>query len=156
MMLLVIILMAHVTQALDIEDLIGVKLTKCEFKCPPGKIKKINKQHTPSTNGCGSQGLQIDVSEFKGVSTCCDEHDLCYDVCNIADRKEKRRKCDNEFSECIVEKCSIYKTGEKRDKCAELHSVMSAGANMFGCPAYQEAQKKACLCVDPENAKEEL
>lgn len=103
----------------------GVKMTKCQFTCPEGQVKKINPKHTPSFNGCGTEEAKIDVSEFEGLENCCIEHDLCYDTCNIADRKDWRKHCDDQFSDCLATKCYSFGNGtKKRNKCMEAHSLL--------------------------------
>lgn len=98
----------------------------CVFKCPTGKHEcifliivndfysstlggtpKANRDHVPSSDGCGSLGLNID-SRYLPVgemTKCCDVHDLCYDTCN-----KDKELCDLEFKRCLYKYCESYES----------------------------------------------
>lgn len=64
-----------------------------------------NKFHIPSANGCGSLGLGIPTEYLpaKEMSTCCDDHDICYDTCN-----RDKELCDLDFKRCLYNYCDSY------------------------------------------------
>lgn len=90
----------------------------CVFKCPGGKnsivpllqlytllfqfndfffhqsnkwtdvAPKPNRYYQPSSNGCGSLGLNINTEYLPAIEmeNCCNAHDICYDTCNKGTR----------------------------------------------------------------------
>lgn len=119
----------------------------CEYRCPGGAKPVPRPGHKPKSNGCGTGGLGIDVSEFPDFTKCCDKHDFCYDTCG-----RSRAKCDTDFKTCLEKVCHRYdKEGRftrssQRSNCDQTAGLMYGGTAGFGCGAYQESQKKACLC----------
>ena len=132
----VLILGAFANQAL-----FGGGQQQCLFKCPSGQKAVPNPKHVPSSNGCGAQGMKIDVSSYPRLELCCDTHDYCYDTCG-----RKRDDCDNDFTKCLQKTCG------KDVNCGNQASLLSMGAEMFGCGAFKAAQRTACLC---KSAKKE-
>ncbi len=54
----------------------------CDHVCPGGLDKVRNKDHVPTSNGCGTGGFKIN-SEFE-FTPCCDVHDkVCGSVCPV-------------------------------------------------------------------------
>ncbi|WAQ95910.1 PG12B-like protein [Mya arenaria] len=139
---------SDVGDALDaLSSLLGGK-AECKFTCPNGDVPKPRPGHRPSSNGCGSYGIQIDVDEIPGGTKCCDVHDKCYDTCN-----NDRATCDKKFKECLYDSCKgLRKTGKISFKdCKAASDIMYSGANTFGCGSYREAQQKACTCQPRDN-----
>ena len=59
--------------------------------------------HVPSSNGCGSFGLEwkADSLPLEELQDCCSLHDLCYDNCG-----SDKDACDIEFKKCLYAVCS--------------------------------------------------
>jgi hypothetical protein len=56
----------------------------------------------------------VDTSNFKGLDSCCDKHDICYDTCGTL-----RTKCDNDFEKCMKTICG------KNGDCLGISSMLS-------------------------------
>ena len=65
-----------------------------------------DRYHTPSSDGCGSLGLEIKSDHFPigAMTKCCDQHDICYDTC-----KSNKELCDVEFRRCLYKYCDTHK-----------------------------------------------
>ncbi|GLH09078.1 Putative gxivspla2 [Gryllus bimaculatus] len=119
---------------------------ECIFSCPNGARPVPDKYHRPSSDGCGSLGLKID-SQYLPVSDmtrCCDEHDFCYDMCNM-----DKEKCDIDFKRCLYRICEKYEpaVGETVVKtCKAAAKMLFTGTMTLGCKSYIDAQTKACYC----------
>merc|ERR1719378_815497 len=105
-----------------------------------------NPKHKPTSNGCGSMGLQLDTSQMPGFTECCDVHDKCYDTCN-----NDRSQCDEDFKSCLSSVCLFEGLSNKKSKtkikeCKALADMMYATTSSLGCAAYMESQRNACLC----------
>jgi len=120
----------------ELSESIG-KTDQCTYECPKGKTKIPNPDHKPVSNGCGSYGISL-VTDEK-FTPCCDVHDICYDTCG-----NSREKCDSAFKKCLQETC---KSSTNPSQCKQTADTVIMGTSMFGCGAYQESQKKACICV---------
>lgn len=71
----------------------------CVFKCPGGVAPRPRDGHTPTFNGCGVPGFQVE-SKF-GMTECCNEHDRCYHTCKTGgDQKKGQKICDDAFEAC--------------------------------------------------------
>ena len=68
-------------------------------RCQPGTKLISNPEHVPTSNGCGNPF--ISVQGTYDLSSCCDQHDICYDTC-FSDKD----KCDKEFQQCIDSLCT--------------------------------------------------
>jgi len=128
----------------------------CEFKCPANINPKKNPLHNPSSNGCGSFGIEVDVSKYPGMDHCCYVHDICYDTCNSG-----RDECDESFKDCLKDTChhvAILKkfNNKQLDKCDQVADIMHSGTLGLGCTAYTEAQRNACLCNGRKLTKAEV
>ena len=119
----------------------------CSYQCPGGIKPTPRAGHKPTSNGCGSGGLSIDVSNYPDFVACCDAHDYCYDTCG-----ESRAKCDSDFRKCMEGVCFRYKSegrlksAAKKAECDQTAGMMYGGTVGFGCAAYLESQKSACDC----------
>ncbi|CAH1795251.1 unnamed protein product [Owenia fusiformis] len=112
----------------------------CKFECPNGETPVPNKGHVPTSNGCGSFGIQFDTSAIPKMVECCDKHDHCYDTCN-----KLRSDCDKKFQKCLLNKCEKLKSKEQK-ACKSTAQLMSSGSAALGCESYLQSQKNACLC----------
>ena len=56
----------------------------------------------PYSNGCGTDTLKLSFAqtEYSGLDTCCDKHDVCYSDC-----AEEKTTCDESFNECMKTTC---------------------------------------------------
>ncbi|XP_061169064.1 group XIIA secretory phospholipase A2-like [Saccostrea echinata] len=139
----------------ELVDSLDTINSPCKFKCPNGVIPKERKNHIRSSNGCGTFGIEIDTSSVPLMTSCCDDHDFCYDKCN-----NDKEKCDNDFKTCLLNMCKKMKNGLKSDEyegCKATAELMFTGTNMLGCNSYKEAQAKACDCgnIDQDTLKED-
>lgn len=76
------------------------------FFFPGGKPVR-NRNHVPTSDGCGSLGFEI-ASEYlplEEMTKCCDTHDICYDTCNSG-----KETCDLDFKRCLYNYCDSYKS----------------------------------------------
>lgn len=66
-----------------------------------------NRNHVPSSNGCGPLGFEIDKQylPLQEMTSCCDKHDICYDTCNSG-----KEKCDVDFQRCLYNYCDTHKS----------------------------------------------
>nr|CAB3260927.1 uncharacterized protein LOC100176290 [Phallusia mammillata] len=123
---------------------------KCSYKCPTGYRKSVNYSHIPTSNGCGSLGVDVDLSHLSSLEACCDEHDVCYDTC-----KMDKEKCDNSFYQCLMNSCTRMSSKRKRNDaatftintCKITAGLIYQGVVSLGCKSYLDAQKNACKCV---------
>ncbi|KAK7507640.1 hypothetical protein BaRGS_00001575 [Batillaria attramentaria] len=116
----------------------------CKYTCPGGMQPKERKRHVPSSNGCGSFGLKLDVQHFPVIERCCDEHDVCYDTCNLT-----KEHCDDRFRDCLNDICKgikKYVSTDIYDGCKSTADLMYAGTMALGCKPYRDSQKNACYC----------
>ena len=98
----------------------------------------------------------MDTSDNPGFEKCCDEHDFCYDTCNTV-----RSDCDDKFKQCLLKSCKDRTRGAKEGKkkedylkgCKNMADTMHSATAGFGCQAYQESQKNACLCDGKNTTK---
>ncbi|XP_066258795.1 group XIIA secretory phospholipase A2 [Euwallacea similis] len=119
----------------------------CIFKCPTGAVPKPNRNHVPSSNGCGSLGVKIssDYLPFAAMEKCCNTHDICYDTCN-----KNKEVCDLDFKRCLYRHCDSYSEnsgGQTMTKaCKGAAKMLFTGTVTLGCKSYMDAQKQACYC----------
>lgn len=54
--------------------------------------------------------MQFDFKKLNlnGVTQCCNEHDVCYGICN-----SHKDKCDLTFKQCLKNQCSKIDKTEK-------------------------------------------
>ena len=99
---------------------------------------------------------QLDTSHSPGFTTCCDEHDKCYDTCN-----NDRNQCDEDFKSCLDNVCLLEGLGNGQSKeqmkaCKTASDLMYSGTVTLGCGSYREAQRNACLCNGRKLTKKEV
>ena len=116
------------------------------FACP----KPLKKMHDPKykfwSNGCGAAGMNVD-SGFN-FQPCCDRHDACYETCGM-----DKTSCDKLFRGCLNKTCRD-KHGDSPE-CKQNSAMYTVGVSLMGCGSYRSGQEQACLCVAPENLKDE-
>lgn len=102
----------------------------------------------PSSNGCGTaftgafhswamMALQ-DVTGCASVpfllndmSSCCDEHDLCYGTCGMT-----QAFCDQQLRECMQSQASL-------PECQTTVDISSLAVELLGCSYYTDAQDES-------------
>jgi len=121
---------------------------ECFWTCPDGVKPKKNKYHTPTSNGCGPEGLKVQTEHLPSgeMTSCCNEHDICYGTCN-----NDKDKCDLEFKRCLYRICDSSKMADEleKKKCQIGAKLLYTGTTTLGCKFYQESQKQACFCPQP-------
>ena len=126
---------------------------ECKYSCRRGLKKVNNKNHAPSSNGCGSFGVEIDLSHIPNLSNCCDKHDICYDECG-----NSKTSCDSQFQNCLIHTCDKLKKKNhfKKsnsvitvDACKITANIVYEGVTKLGCSSYLKAQKNACSSIFP-------
>ncbi|CAC5409284.1 PLA2G [Mytilus coruscus] len=140
-------LMTSFGEAIDgLADLAEGKTIECKYKCRNGVKAKPHPNHKPTSNGCGSFGIEFDTGNLPQMTECCDTHDICYDTCNT-----DKEKCDKDFRQCLMKMCD--KLGDDLNKeeaegCEATAEIMYRGTLALGCTPFKKAQKNACLCTD--------
>jgi secretory phospholipase A2 len=93
-----------------------------------------------TTNGCGSYGISVDAPF--GATPCCNQHDLCYQLCNTT-----KSECDDAFDQCMRAACDDDNDLEKV-ACRVQAEVFYNAVMDLGCRAYQNNQELGCSCSD--------
>lgn len=115
----------------------------CEFSCPQGHLKKPSGRKS-EVNGCGVQGMSIDIGPDLPVFTeICNEHDRCYGKCGTS-----KDLCDREFSREMNKYCESQhkRSTDLYQKCQGIASLYTTGVVTLGCSFYLDAQKQGCIC----------
>ena len=119
-------------------------------KCPNNGRLIPNPDYVKSSNGCGPEGNEWLLSAGKILAPqfqrCCNGHDICYDTCNLNNKK----KCDDDFNNCMMELCNtIYSKSLlllKKVACKSEGTLMYQAVKMFGKNAFIASQNLSCLC----------
>ncbi|XP_069705758.1 group XIIA secretory phospholipase A2 [Periplaneta americana] len=122
----------------------------CKYICPDGVKPVKNKYHWPSSNGCGSLGLEIPTEQLPvgEMTSCCNDHDICYDTCG-----QDKEQCDFDFKRCLYKICEKYEAtaGATVTKgCKAAAKMLFTGTITLGCKSYLDCQAKACYCAPPK------
>lgn len=114
----------------------------CEFNCPQGH-QKIPSGRKSEVNGCGVQGMSIDIGHFPAFTEICNEHDRCYGTCGVS-----KDQCDREFSQRMNKYCKLQRkrSVDLYQNCMGVTSLYTTGVMTLGCSFYLDAQKQACIC----------
>lgn len=124
------------------------------FSLIPDVHPQKNKLHVPSSDGCGSLGVNIDTDYLPApeMAKCCDAHDICYDTCN-----SDKELCDLDFKRCLYKYCDSFEKGPAGDVlikgCKAAAKMLFTGTMTLGCKSYRDAQQRACYCppVNPNS-----
>ncbi len=73
-----------------------------------GCVCTVPGSYVPQSNGCGMEGLKLDVSRWPGMSGCCDSHDLCYSSCDST-----KAQCDSAFEKFLSRLCKAIADGSQ-------------------------------------------
>lgn len=92
-----------------------------------------------TSNGCtGADFIELDGEE--DFTSCCDEHDACYQVCGMS-----KKKCDHKFWECMEHMClTVFPENKKCKKAANIYYL---GTSTLGNAFYEDAQSDHCMCI---------
>ncbi|EDV28641.1 Group XIIA secretory phospholipase A2 [Trichoplax sp. H2] len=127
----------------------------CQFTCPHGQKLVRRDGARPMPNGCGTDKFPVDISFIPGATSCCDRHDICYSSCGV-----KKRKCDDEFFNCLSKICDINYKHEKeapmKSHCKQFSQIIHSTTLSLGCAPFIEAQKQACHCIAINRNQDEL
>ena len=95
-----------------------------------------------TSNGCtGADFIELDGEE--DFTSCCDEHDACYQICGL-----NKKKCDHKFWECMEHLCeSVFPENKKCKKAANIYYL---GTSTLGNSFYEDAQSDHCMCVESD------
>ncbi|XP_066597899.1 group XIIA secretory phospholipase A2 [Prorops nasuta] len=142
-----------VSKLKDIHEIFDAAVEEnCVFQCPGGSAPKPDWNHKPTSNGCGSLGIEINQEylPLAEMTKCCDAHDICYDTCNI-----DKEKCDLEFKRCLYKYCDGYQSTSTKivNTCKAAAKMLFTGTTALGCKSYIDAQKQACFCPDKTDKK---
>jgi len=101
-----------------------------------------NSSYQRTFNGCGSKGIIIDPSKLPTpqFEQCCNNHDYCYDTCNI-----KKDDCDTAFRNCMLIACGNAfncDTNVCQFNAESFYNIVK----QFGCSSYLDSQRGACIC----------
>ncbi|XP_026677852.1 uncharacterized protein LOC113466543 [Diaphorina citri] len=116
-----------------------------------------NKYYVPKPNGCGQEGSQLSqYFSFEELTTCCNEHDICYGTCN-----KLKETCDFDFRKCLYRICDQLEgksvnspTLDTISKgCKVAAKTMFTSTMTFGCKYYKAAQAQACFCPPTKKRK---
>jgi len=127
---------------IDLGSLFSGGSSDCDFVCPTGFKKEPNTAHKPRTNGCGTDFLR--VSDQFNFTPCCDQHDICYDQCNLP--PSFRNTCDKQFLVCMENLCKTNYETKKAEECRSTAALYHTATTSFGCSLYKKSQKEACVC----------
>jgi secretory phospholipase A2 len=94
-------------------------------------------------NGCGPMGMQ--VTEEYGLYQCCNQHDLCYSICNPG-----FEWCEKQFKKCMAQVC---KKVADSSGCNEKANGFSSMTKVFGSASYGEGLEQSCDCLPPAKAE---
>jgi secretory phospholipase A2 len=105
---------------------------KCDVNAqrPTGQVSSIN--------GCGSGKLMLPAFFTQFMRPCCNEHDLCYDICGVS-----KKKCDIDLESCMVQQCNNRLMSVERLACVQAVRTGMKVVNSV-CFAFVGAQQRMC------------
>ena len=125
-----------------------------DIKSPCGSTKKAVQNNIPkSSNGCGSASWQVKLGQvmspyLKHLTSCCDEHDSCFDTCGAPDFEDSFQKCNVDFKQCMYAVClKTQKSSFSKTMCKLNAGTFYGLVKHGGQGPYNSAQKKHCDCV---------
>ena len=93
-----------------------------------------------TSNGCTGSDF-IDLVGEEDFTSCCDEHDACYQVCGMT-----KKRCDMKFWECMEHMCVTMFTLNK--DCRSAANIYYIATKTLGRTFYEDAQSEHCMCID--------
>jgi hypothetical protein len=99
-----------------------------------------------TSNGCTGTGF-IELEGEEDFTSCCDEHDACYQVCGMT-----KKRCDMKFWECLEHMCETVFTTNKQ--CRSAANIYYIATRTLGREFYEDAQSEHCQCVENEKVSE--
>ncbi|XP_067929508.1 group XIIA secretory phospholipase A2-like [Watersipora subatra] len=123
----------------------------CKYTCLYGQVAVPNKAYAPEVNGCGTFGIEVRLTEYPGITQCCNDHDVCYAICG-----KDKAQCDVELQRCAQRVCLQATEGGivANQACKTLSEMLYEATSMLGCQPYKSAQEKACICVSTDYRSE--
>ena len=95
-----------------------------------------------TSNGCTGTGF-IDLVGEEDFTSCCDEHDACYQVCGMT-----KKRCDMKFWECLEHMCTtVFSTNKE---CRSAANIYYIATRTLGREFYEDAQSEHCQCLENE------
>ncbi|XP_014241589.1 group XIIA secretory phospholipase A2 [Cimex lectularius] len=141
-----------VSKLKNVHDTIDSSLDEdCLWNCPNGVTAVSNKYSKPVTNGCGPEGLNVNVDApfYNDMVKCCNTHDVCYGTCNTL-----KEKCDLTFKRCLYSTCENKNLDSLVLKaCKGAAKVLFTATQSIGCKFFKDAQSAACYCPTPKKKK---
>lgn len=122
-----------------------------DITCPEGKTLKPNVNYEISPNGCGGSDLQRQLDSIfnpfkKYMTTCCNDHDVCFQICNTDGTAKKTfKECNDAFNSCLKRQCNKASIIEK-PLCKAWAKAYYIAVDNFGGSAYNSNQKESCTC----------
>ncbi|KAI3386128.1 hypothetical protein SNEBB_011332 [Seison nebaliae] len=106
-----------------------------------GKAGYIRQAHLPAaSNGCGSNNYIVtpDILRYKlePLNFCCDQHDWCYQRCDVPDQLT----CDRNFLNCLKKRCPGSTANEKVDCHKNVAHHMYNMVRMVGAKLFCNAE----------------
>ncbi len=101
-------------------------------------------------NGCGPDGWDYLVPDNPNGYFCatffpaCKSHDIGYNTCG-----KPQSETDNQFLQDMLAQCDCISFGPDRAACRLTAQAYHAAVTGGGEDAYNDAQKKACICEEP-------
>ena len=96
-------------------------------------------------NGCGgswTEWVPEDPFWQGNFHEACNRHDTCYGTCN-----SNKLQCDIDFLKDMIAVCASADSG---GDCAAFAVLYWAAVSAFGQSGFEEGQRKACCCDDPQ------
>uniref|UniRef100_A0A7S2X7Y0 Uncharacterized protein n=1 Tax=Lotharella oceanica TaxID=641309 RepID=A0A7S2X7Y0_9EUKA len=120
------------------------------FKCPQGSTAVRKPKAQFRSAGCDAISRKVSLppsSDHTELTECCDVRMACQSICGI-----RSRVCDNRFKKCAENTCRRITDKEKRKSCEHTQQLLSMAVGLAECGPYNKAQKKACKCVQDNEA----
>ncbi|OWA53638.1 hypothetical protein BV898_18059 [Hypsibius exemplaris] len=117
------------------------------YACPNDVKPVANElpQNAVSPNGCGPIDHNVDQYVADGMTTCCDQHDICFSTCG-----SRKSDCDIVFKKCLYDACRADTEGKQNKKVCQISAKVLYGlTTLAGCSLFEASQTAACLCEDP-------
>ena len=89
----------------------------------------------------------IDLEGEEDFTSCCDEHDACYQVCGMT-----KKRCDMKFWECLEHMCETVFTSNKQ--CRSAANIYYIATRTLGREFYEDAQSEHCMCLESEKVSD--
>lgn len=122
-----------------------------DIVCPEGQTLKPKANSSVEPNGCGGSDLQRQMDSIfnpfrKYMTTCCNDHDICFATCNSdGSAKKSFKECNDDFNSCLKRQCKKASTIEK-PLCKAWAKAYYVAVDQLGGSFYNADQKEYCTC----------